>query len=139
LVNPTGRPSFFCEGMFALRHSESCHIEVENRLFFLALVCILLAQANDGANGLGVEALTFHLGIDILDVVPSPIRLLFSPDSRRELSGRRALNSAVAIPTTTSGSNVVNGRGRILHLRRLPPDMELLWLLRAPQVWPRAA
>lgn len=37
-------------------HAERGLVEVEDRFLFLPLGLVLLAQAHDGANGLGVEA-----------------------------------------------------------------------------------
>jgi hypothetical protein len=37
-------------------HAEGVHVEFDQRLFFLALVRVLLAQADDGADRLGVVA-----------------------------------------------------------------------------------
>src|SRR5690606_35800754 len=44
-------------------------VEVEDRLFLLALDLVLLAKAHDLADHLGVVALALGLGEDLLDVV----------------------------------------------------------------------
>lgn len=41
-----------------LDHPKRGHVEVKQRFCFFALGLILLAQADDRANGLGVEALS---------------------------------------------------------------------------------
>jgi hypothetical protein len=59
------------EGAAALLdHPECSQVEIQHRFFFLALGLVLLAQTNDRAHGLGVEACALGLGEDFLDVVP---------------------------------------------------------------------
>src|SRR4051794_13832162 len=58
------------------RHAEGLHIELEDRLLLLALGIILLAQGDDLADRLGVEAGALGFGVDFLDVA-GDARLLF--------------------------------------------------------------
>lgn len=48
-------------------HAECVHIELDQRFFFLALVRVFLAQADDGADRLGVVALSPLLRIVVCD------------------------------------------------------------------------
>lgn len=65
-------------------HAEGVHVEFDQRLFFLTLVRVLLAQADDGADRLGVVAFSTLLGF----VTDPKVRL----DSYR---GRRATQIAL--------------------------------------------
>ena len=51
------------------QHPEGVQVGLENGLLLLAFVDVLLAQAHDCAQGLGVEAAGFGFAIDIADVI----------------------------------------------------------------------
>src|SRR5690606_9271237 len=57
------------------RHAECSLVEIENRLFFLPLGLVLLAQPDKRADSPGVEARTLRFGVNFLDIVGD--RLLF--------------------------------------------------------------
>lgn len=65
-------------GMSAPRssaHTKGVHVELQHRILFLALMVLFLAQTYDGPDNLAVEAGTFELRVNFLDVVAD--RFLF--------------------------------------------------------------
>src|SRR6185437_10943793 len=87
--------SVTCPGSFesfrpASFHSQRGLVEVEDSFLFLTLGCILLAQADDGAQRLGVETGAFCLGKDVLDVVGDGLLLFLKTldalDERAQLA-----------------------------------------------------
>ena len=54
-------------------------VEVEQRLLLLPLGDVLLAEPDDRAERLGVEAVALGLGVDFLDVVGERLLLLLEP------------------------------------------------------------
>ena len=78
-------------------HAQSSHIEFQDRLLLGTLVGILLANGDDLAQDLGVEAVALGLGIDFLDVRGNGRLFLFHAldalDKRPELVLGNALFS----------------------------------------------
>ena len=54
--------------MSGLHHAEGLHVELQDGFFLLPLGMVLLAQGDDLAQGLHVEAGAFGFGIDVLDI-----------------------------------------------------------------------
>ena len=81
------------------------HVGLEHGLLLAALVGVLLAQADDGAQRLDVEAVALGLGIDVADVVGGRLLFLLEPldalDDGLELilgeAGSRLSFSAAAV------------------------------------------
>jgi hypothetical protein len=55
------------------------HVGLEHGLLLAALVGVLLAQADDGAQRLDVEAVALGFGIDVADVVGGRLLFLLEP------------------------------------------------------------
>jgi hypothetical protein len=49
-------------------HPERLHVEIEDRFLLTTFIVVLLAQRDDPADRLGVEARALGLGVDVLDV-----------------------------------------------------------------------
>src|SRR6185437_8136031 len=88
---PTSRALSIVRGLWApararlagrqklLQHPQGVHVGLEHGLLLAALVDILLAQADDGAQSLNVEAVALGLGIDVADIVGSRLLFLLKP------------------------------------------------------------
>src|SRR6516225_8152318 len=63
----------------SLEHAERVHIGFEQRLLLLALVAVLLAQADNDTQCLDVKAVALGLGIDIANVVADRFFLFLEP------------------------------------------------------------
>src|SRR6516225_1575342 len=63
----------------SLEHAERVHIGFEQRLLLLALVAVLLAQADNDTQCLDVKAVALGLGIDIANVVGDRFFLFLEP------------------------------------------------------------
>src|SRR5260370_17388240 len=63
----------------ASQHSERLHVGFQNGLLLSALVGVLLAQADDGAQRLDVKAVALGFGIDVADIVGNRLLFFFQP------------------------------------------------------------
>src|SRR5215211_3157740 len=61
------------------QHSECVHVRLEDRLVLAAFVGVLLAQAHDGAQCLGVEPVGLRLRVDVAHVVGEGFLFLLEP------------------------------------------------------------
>jgi len=66
-----------CRPVYKALHRPLTICGVDRRLFFLALVAVLLAQRYHLAQHLGVETVALGLGIDFLDVGGDRLFLFF--------------------------------------------------------------
>ena len=62
-----------------LQHAQRLQIGIQDRLLLGALVGVLLAHADDGAQRLDVVAVALGFAVDVLDVVGNRLLFLFKP------------------------------------------------------------
>src|SRR6478609_5964624 len=100
--------------MLSDRLADRLQIEVEDRLFLLALFEIALAQRDDLAQHLDVVAVALGLGIDLLDVVGDRL-LLF-------LEALDALHDALELIALNRIVHLISFRGYENFGRSVRPD-----------------